>query len=116
MVHVGLPIEADLETLPLALQLQDGSFGQGWVKAINKVSLRVFRSSGIFVGPSPDKLTEAKQRTTEVYGAPPALRTDVVDVTLSPTWGQSGQVFVRQSYPLPLTVVSLAAEVALGGA
>lgn len=115
VIHVGLPIEADLETLPLALQLQDGSFGQGWIKAINKVSLRVFRSSGIFVGPSEDKLTEAKQRTTEVFGAPPGLRTDVIDVTLTPSWGQSGQVFVRQPYPLPLTVVSLVAEVALGG-
>lgn len=113
-VQVGLPIQADLQTLPLAVQLQDGSFGQGRVKNVNKVWLRVNRSSGIFVGPSADELTEAKQRTTENYGEPPVLKTDEIPIVLTPTWADSGQIFVRQSDPLPLTLVSLAAEVALG--
>ncbi|KAA3649395.1 MAG: hypothetical protein DWQ11_18815 [Proteobacteria bacterium] len=114
-VHVGLPIEADLQTLPLAVQLQDGSFGQGRVKNINKVWLRVFRSSGIFVGPSADELTEAKQRTTENYGTPPALKSEEIPIMLTPSWADGGQIFVRQYDPLPLTVVSLTAEVSLGG-
>lgn len=114
-VQIGLPIEADLQTLPLAVQLQDGSFGQGRFKNVNKVWLRVYRSSGIFVGPSTSELTEAKQRTTEPYGSPPALKSDEIEITLTPTWGASGQVFVRQADPLPLTVVSMTAEVALGG-
>ena len=113
-VHVGLPIEADLQTLPLAVQLQDGSFGQGRFKNVNKVWLRVYRSSGIFVGPSASELTEAKQRTTENYGAPPALKSEEIPLVLTPSWADSGQIFVRQSDPLPLTVVSLTTEVALG--
>lgn len=114
-VHVGLPIEADLQTLPLAVQLQDSSFAQGRVKNVNKVWLRVYRSSGIFVGPSANELTEAKQRTTENYGAPPALKSEEIPLVLTPSWADSGQIFVRQSDPLPLTVVSMTAEVALGG-
>lgn len=114
-VQIGLPIEADLQTLPLAVQLQDGSFGQGRFKNVNKVWLRVYRSSGIFVGPSANELTEAKQRTTENYGAPPALKSEEIPLVLTPSWADSGQIFVRQSDPLPLTVVSLTAEVALGG-
>ena len=114
-VQIGLPIEADLQTLPLAVQLQDGSFGQGRFKNVNKVWLRVYRSSGIFVGPSASELTEAKQRTTENYGAPPALKSEEIPLVLTPSWADSGQIFVRQSDPLPLTVVSLTAEVALGG-
>lgn len=113
-VHVGLPITADLETLPLAAQL-DGAFGQGRYKNVNKAWLRVFRSSGIFVGPSADKLTEAKQRTTEPYGTPPALKSEEIPVLLTPSWADSGQVYVRQSDPLPLTIVSLTTEVAIGG-
>ncbi len=113
-VHIGLPIEADLQTLPLAVQLQDGSFGQGRVKNVNKVWLRVYRSSGIFVGPTSDDLTEAKQRTTENYGTPPALKSEEIPIVLNPSWADSGQIFVRQSDPLPLTVVSMTAEVALG--
>jgi len=114
-VQIGLPIEADLQTLPLAVQLQDGSFGQGRFKNVNKVWLRVYRSSGIFVGPSASELTEAKQRTTENYGAPPALKSDEIELVLTPSWAAGGQVFVRQSDPLPLTVVSMTVEVAMGG-
>ena len=80
----------------------------------SRYSLRVYRSSGIFVGPSVDHLTEAKQRTTEDYGQPPALKSDELEIMLTPTWGQSGQVFVRQADPLPLTLVSMTMEVAVG--
>lgn len=114
-VQIGLPIVADLETLPAAMALRDGSIGQGRAKNVNKVWLRVHRSSGIFTGPDADNLTEAKQRTTESYGSPPALKSDEIEITLTPTWGASGQVFVRQADPLPLTVVSVSAELSIGG-
>jgi len=97
----------------VSMQLRDGSFAQGHMKNVNKLWLRVFKSSGIFAGPDAAHLTEAKQSTTENYGAPPALKTDEIEIDLAPSWGASGQLFVRQSDPLPLTLVSLTAEVAL---
>lgn len=115
VIHVGLPITADIQTLPLAANLQDGSFGQGRTKNVNKVWLRVHESSGIFVGPNAENLTEAKQRGAEPYGRPPALKTEEIPIMVKPSWGDSGQVFVRQSDPLPLTLVSATFEVALGG-
>lgn len=113
-VQVGLPITSDLQTLPIAAQV-DAAFAQGRSKNVNKVNLRVYRSSGIFVGPSSDELTEAKQRTTENYGSPPALKSEEIQIVLTPAWSDSGQIFVRQSDPLPITLVSMTAEVALGG-
>jgi hypothetical protein len=115
-VTIGLPFTSDIQTLPLVAQM-DGSFAQGRAKNINKVWLRVYRSGGIFAGPSfdADKLTEVKQRTTESYGSPPALRTDEVSVVVSPSWGNSAQICVRQTDPLPLTVISLTSEVVVGG-
>jgi hypothetical protein len=115
VVQVGIPIEADLQTLPVVAPLQDGSMGQGRYKNINQMWLRVFRSSGIWVGPNADSLVEAKQRTTEPYGSPPALKSDEIAIMPTPSWGDSGQVFVRQSDPLPLTVVNMTIEVSLGG-
>ncbi|KCV27902.1 hypothetical protein L489_5550, partial [Bordetella bronchiseptica 00-P-2730] len=112
-VHIGLPITAELQTLPVAMQL-DGSFGQGRVKNINKLWLRVHRSSGIFAGPHADALTEVKQRTSEPYGSPPALKSEEIPLVLSPKWGDSGQLFVRQADPLPLMIVSMSAEIAIG--
>ena len=113
VVHVGLPYNSDLQTLPLALQTE--AFGQGRVKNLNHVWLRVLESSGIFAGPSADKLIEAKQRTTEPYGSPPNLKTEDIKIMLTPTWQDNGQIFVRQTDPLPLTVVGLTLEVAIGG-
>jgi hypothetical protein len=112
-VHVGLPITADIQTLPWFAQI-DAGFGQGRTKNVNRVWLRVYRSSGIFVGQDADHLTEAKQRTIEPYGSPPALKSDEIQVVVSPTWNNSGQVFVRQKDPLPLTLVSMTLEVAVG--
>ncbi len=114
-VQVGLPITADLQTLPIAAPLRDGSFGQSHVKNVNKAWLRVYRSSGIFVGPAFDKLREVKQRTDEPYGSPPALKSEEMSINLSPSWGDGGQVCIRQSDPLPLTIVCLTVEVELGG-
>ena len=112
-VQVGLPITADAKTLPAAAQV-DNAFGQGRYKNVNKAWLRVFRSSGIFIGPDADNLVEAKQRTTESYGAPPALKSEEIPIILTPSWADSGQVFIRQSDPLPLTLASLTLEIALG--
>lgn len=113
IVHIGLAYKSDLQTLPLSMQI-DG-FGQGRYKNVNTGYLRVYQSSGIFIGPDENRLVEAKQRTTEPYGSPPALKTTEIDVMLTPSWGDSGQVYVRQLDPLPLTIVSLTLEVAIGG-
>jgi len=112
VIHVGLPYESDLQTLPAVMSL-DG-YGQGRYKNINKAYIRVFKSSGIFIGPTADRLVEAKQRTTEPYGTPPSLKSDEIDVDLKPAWRAGGQVYLRQADPLPLSVVGLTLEVVLG--
>jgi hypothetical protein len=113
-VQIGLPITADIQTLPLAAQF-DAGFGQGRQKNINKVFLRVYKSGGILAGPSADRLVEFKPRSTEVYGAPPDLKTEELEIVVKNDWGDSAQLFIRQTSPLPLTLVSLTMDVAIGG-
>ena len=112
-IHVGLQYFSDLQTLPLTLNIE--AFGQGRVKNINQAWVRVFQSSGLFVGPTADKLTEAKMRTNEPYGSPPALRSDEIGVNITPTWAQGGQIYIRQADPLPLTIVGVTIEAVVGG-
>jgi hypothetical protein len=112
--HIGLPFISDWQTLPAAMIEVQGS-GQGHIKNVNKAWLSVFRSGGIFVGPTFDLLREHKQRTTEPYGSPPAFKTDVVEIVIDPTWARNGQVCVRQTAPLPLTITSLTLEMEIGG-
>jgi hypothetical protein len=110
-VSVGLPITADVKTVPAAFQVAGD--GKGRVKNVNKVWLNVYRSSGISVGANESMLTKMKSTIT-AYGQPNALVTDEIEITLSPSWGGSGQVMVRQTDPLPLTLLSMSMEVSTG--
>lgn len=113
-VHIGLPIEADVQTLPIAMEQVAGG-GQGRMKNVNRVYMRVVRSSGIFAGPSATELREYKQRKGEDYGVAPALiESDEIEMALAPKWQMGGQLFVRQINPLPLTLVSMSMEYTLG--
>lgn len=113
IIHVGLPIESDLETVPVAAQIDSG-YAQGRMKNVNKVWLRVHASSGIWVGSDANNLVESKQRSNEPAGSPPSLKEREIDVTPRGSWTDSGKVYVRQYDPLPITVVSMTAEVAIG--
>lgn len=109
VVHVGLPYNSDAKTLPAIVQSND--FGQGRQKNVSKVTVRTYRSSGIFAGPEFDDLVEYKQRTTEQPGTPPELVSGDVQLSVYPRWSDSGSVCVRQSDPLPLTILSAVLDI-----
>lgn len=112
-VVVGLPIIADLQTLPLAAEVE--AFGQATQKNVNKVYARVHESASFFSGPSFDKLREAKHRTVEPYGSPPALRSGIISVAVDPSWSYDSPICVRVVDPLPLTVSAIVSDAAVGG-
>jgi hypothetical protein len=112
-VTVGLPITATIATLPLAQQV-DGGMGQGRYKDVNQLWIRVYQSSGLWAGPSLDDLVEAKPRSTEVYGSPPNLKSEEIYIRPGGRWNDSGQIYIQQTDPLPLKVVAITAEVAIG--
>lgn len=112
-IHVGLPITADLETLPLSLQIP--GYGTGRPKSVAAVHLGVYKSLGIFAGAALDDLYEAKLRTNEPYGEPTAVQTHEVEIVLGTAWTDDGSIYVRQSDPVPLTVLYMTLDVAVGG-
>ena len=107
-VVLGLPYECDLQTLPVVIQME--GFGQGFAKNVNKVSMRIYQTSEFYIGPDAGKLVK-----TNVYTSRPSFQTDEVDTVVFPSWAQGGQVYIRQSDPLPLTLVNLSTEIAIGG-
>ncbi|OZI23750.1 hypothetical protein CAL26_09985 [Bordetella genomosp. 9] len=113
-VHIGLPITADLQTLPFAVE-QAQAFGAGRPKNINKVFARVRESSAIQAGPDFESLVEFKQRTNEPMGTPPRLISGEIEIPVRNNWSTDGQLCVRQARPLPVTVVSMCSEAAIGG-
>lgn len=115
--HIGLPIVATAKTLPVATQADRGDsvYSSGRVLNINKAWLRVYRSNGLKVGFSEDTLLEFKERTKELPGAPTNQITDVQELVVSPGYTNSGQLIIKQDYPLPTTISSVTMELSIGG-
>lgn len=115
VVKIGLAYTSDLKTLPLAMEGTQAG-GQGTMKNINKVHLRVSQSSLVKAGPTFERLREYPARaTSDPYGSPPALRDGELSLSVDPSWNNEGAVCVRQDQPLPLTVTSMTLEVQSGG-
>jgi len=114
VVAVGLPIVADVQTLPAAAQV-DGAMAQGRMKQVNRAWLRVYKSGSVFVGQDAASLLEMKTRTNEPYGTPTALKSDEIEIVINAQWGKTGQVFIRQENPLPISLVGLTLEAVFGG-
>jgi hypothetical protein len=113
-VIVGLPYSADLETLDLELPTQAGPTAQGQMKKIGQVVVRVKEARGLSIGLNQGALQEVKQRAQQTLGT--ALQPFSGDWQLSvpSEWNRDGRIFVRQSYPLPATILDLIPEVSLG--
>jgi hypothetical protein len=113
LVTIGLPFTATIETLPLAIQTQQGGWTVAKPQQAAKVVLRVNNSRGFLVGPSVDKLDEPRPRSNEPWGSPPNAITGLVEATLRPhvASGRQGQtgvsVVVQSSNPLPLEVTEV---------
>jgi hypothetical protein len=100
---IGVEYASEIYTLPVAAQVE--ALGQGRSKDVNKAWLRVVDSGAFEIGPLGGDLVTAT----------PETETGEVRVTLMPSWSDGGQIHIRQADPLPLTVVGMTLEVAVGG-
>ena len=115
VIHVGLPYTSDLQGLPLAVEGMPAS-GQGTTKNINKMHIRVSDAALISAGPDFNRLSNYPARAvSDPYGSPPALRTGEISLSITPNWSQDGTWCIRQTEPVPLTILSIVPEFATGG-
>ena len=111
-VHVGLKYLCDIETLNIEAP---NTTLQAAKKRISTVTVRMEQSRGVMVGPNSGGLIEMKQRELEKYGDPTALKTGDTKVTLRPEWHSRGRIFLRQRYPLPMTILAVMPDVTAEG-
>lgn len=109
IITVGLPFVAEIETLPLAIQT-----GAGWSVArpqqAERAILRVVDSRNIKAGIDRDQLFEIKQRESETYGAPIALHTGDLEVSIAGTSGNETNIVVRSDDPTPMHIAAVLIE------
>lgn len=110
VVHIGLPITAQLQTLDLDVQ---GSNLRDKKKSIPTVSLLIERSSRVFkAGPTSSDLREYDQASFEDTTSE---FTGLVEMSTTADAKFAGSVLVQQTNPLPITVLGIIPNVQLGG-
>ena len=110
VVTVGLPYEADLETMAVEVAGEGGS-SVGRKKYINAVNI-LFRNTVIAkVGCSFSRLEEARWRTTEPHGKAPSIYSGVHRLIVPEHARTMSGVCVRSDVPMPMTVLAIMPEV-----
>lgn len=113
VIHAGLPYQSDLETLSINIAGEETLLDKR--KLIPSVSMLVEETRGVFVGPTEADMYELKPRGFEDYDDPVALIEGVVKVNINASWETNGRVFVRQSAPLPISILGIIPEFVAGG-
>ena len=115
IVHVGLPIDAAIKTLPIEYQAQDGS-SISRKKRVGSLSILFKNTRGGLYGLEETKLDEIKWRTTEGYNQPTKLFTGKKKIVLpAASWDDTQQLIIKQDAPLPMTVLAIVPEIVAGG-
>jgi hypothetical protein len=112
-VHIGLPIRfAEIESLDLDLAGQPVRDKQ---KAVHNVTLLIDQSAPYFsAGPDSTQLV-AYDPTSEPWKSAVRNQTGQYEVNVPTTFSPYGRIFIRQTKPLPLTILALIPNAELGG-
>lgn len=113
VVHIGLPINAQFETLDVTITGQETLLDKK--QLIPAVTLLVNASRGIWAATPGGQWYEYPQREFEFYDNPVADATGKVEVRLDSNWDKNGRVKIRQTDPLPLSVLAVIPRIAMGG-
>jgi hypothetical protein len=106
-VKVGLSYTSLLQTMRIDAGSQNGT-SQGKTKRIYEITLRLFETVGVEVGPDLNNMERIPFRTSADpmnEGIPPF--TGDKEVEFRGNYDTDGFIFVRQTQPLPLTILSL---------
>ncbi|MGL3999851.1 hypothetical protein ACR3LR_08530 [Pantoea eucalypti] len=113
VVHVGLPITAEFETLDINIANQETLLDKKLI--ITQVSLLVNASRGVLAGTDGKNMYEYAQREYEFYDRPVDDATGTIDINIDANWSKGGRVYVRQSDPLPLSILAVIPSISVGG-
>jgi len=114
-VHVGLGYTCDFEGLNLDTPLKDGTV-QGRKKRVCRVTVRLKDSYGGYVGVNDfDNMEAIEYNLADTWGKPADLYSGDKLTTPFNEWDTDARICIRQTDPLPITILSIMPEVELGG-
>jgi len=106
-VKVGLAYTSLLQTMRLDAGSQDGT-SQGKTKRIFDITIRLYESIGVEVGPDLSNMERIPFRSSaDAMDSGLGVFTGDKEVEFRGNYETDGFIFVRQTQPLPLTILSL---------
>ncbi len=105
VLTAGLPITADLQTLPV--ENTQGETIDNKNQLVTEVTATFYESRGGYYGQDVEHLFPLVQRATEPWGDPDYLLTGPRRIPVQGDWQTTGQVWIRQSDPLPMGISAI---------
>lgn len=107
---VGLRYQPELELLDVV-----SAESRMKQRTVVKVAVEVSDSKGLAVGQTFNDLTPwVQRRPSDAFGVPSAA-SEVVELPVQGHWDNGGRAVLRQTLPLPLTVLGVTRELDFGG-
>lgn len=107
VVCIGLRYSSDMETLEINVAGAETQFTKN--KLVKELGVILQESRSVSIGPDFDHLDEIEAKQTTGYGLP-----DILDGTyeapIRSQWIERGRVCVRQTDPLPITILGVVPE------
>jgi hypothetical protein len=107
----GLPVTADLKTMPHEAVDSNGAPTHSKHKNVTEVNVYLNKTRGAFVVDSTDNLTELSFLDTDSGANPPPLFTGIKGVTIDGATSKLVNTFIRNTDPVPIEVVGIVTEV-----
>lgn len=108
--HIGQAFTAELETLDVAAG--DARLRK---KTVAQLGFEVDNSIGVKAGQDFDNLNDFQVREVGDDYNPVSPATALIDTPVQSAWDQSARAVLRQSMPVPLTVVGITRDIDVGG-
>jgi hypothetical protein len=109
-VKVGLPYTSILQTMRIDAGSQNGT-SQAKTKRIYNITVRLYESIGVEVGPDLNNMEAIPFRSSaQLMDTAIPVYTGDKEVEFRGNYETDGYIYVRQTQPLPLTVLSLYPE------
>jgi hypothetical protein len=106
-VHVGYGYSSSLETLRMEAGAEDG-ISQGKIKRIHGVTARFFQTVGAELGPDTDNLDRLPFRDSSMaMDEAVPLFTGDKEISFPSGYDNDAKIVIRQTQPLPMTILAI---------
>ena len=108
ILNIGLPYTSVLFTLPVEAGSETGT-AQGKLKRIYQIALKVYKTMGVEIGANVNSLDQIDFRDPATpMGTPKQLFTGIApNINFRGDWDYTGQIYIRQTKPLPMNILSI---------